>query len=126
MMKKIVGIIVAVLVVIIGISGVRYYNSTYRATEAYAVVPQTIPAKTQTKDDSGKTVAGDSSYHYQLNFVKINGQRQVMSFSVSGSDPTPLQPGSYIKAKISQKRVVSGPNTVSQADVPAKVLQKLK
>jgi uncharacterized protein (TIGR01655 family) len=125
-MKKIVGIIVAVLVVVIGIAGFRYYNSTYRAQEAYAVVPKTVPTKTQTKDDDGKTVAGDASYHYQLNFVKRNGQRQTMGFSVSGSDPTPLQPGSYIKAKISQKRVVSGPNTVSQADVPAQVLQKLK
>lgn len=125
-MKKIIALVVVVLLGVVGFKGWQYYQETYQGVTAYALVPETVPEKVQTVDDSGEKIAGWSSYKYQLTFVKADGSTQQMSYELSNSDPTPLRPGAIVKAEISQKRVIEGPNEVAQNKVPDKVLAQLK
>lgn len=47
-----------------------------------------------------------------------------MDYNIEDADP--LTPNAYVKADISQKRVVKGPEGVQKSDVPTSVLEKLK
>ena len=76
-------------------------------------------------DGSGKKIEGYSSYKYTFEFVKENGERQEMTYELSGEDIQPYAPNTLVKAEISQKRIISGPNEVAEKDVPADVLKKL-
>lgn len=125
-MKKIIALIALVAVGVVGFKGWQYYQETYQGVTAYALVPDTVPEKVQTVDDSGNKIDGWSSYDYQLTFVKTDGSTQQLEYELSNSDPTPLRPGAIVKAKISQKRVIEGPNEVPQDKVPAEVLKKLQ
>lgn len=124
-MKK---MMLALLVVVLGVGGYfsyKYYSETYQGVTAYARTPKEIPEKTQTVDDSGKKIEGYSSYKYTFEFVKENGEKQEMTYELSGEDIQPYAPNTLIKAEISQKRIISGPNEVAEKDVPADVLKKL-
>lgn len=44
-MKKIISVLLLVGVAFIGFKGYEYYNDTYKATMAYAIVPDEIPEK---------------------------------------------------------------------------------
>jgi uncharacterized protein YxeA len=48
-----------------------------------------------------------------------------MEYSISGKTPEPLTPNSYVKAKISKKRVTSGPSAVSESDIPSNIKEIL-
>lgn len=124
-MKKILGLLLVVVLVAGGWFGFKYYNDTYKGTDAYAKVTQT-PTKEPTKDSSGKVQAGLYSYTYELTFVHADGTTQQMGFEVSGKDPQPLTVGKYVKAKISAKRVIEGPNYIDASAVPAKAMAKLQ
>lgn len=129
-MKKVLGIIAVVLVVIIGWVGYKEWASTYKTTEAYALVPAT-PAKTRTVDDQGKKQSDSNgnplySYKYTFKFVTTDGQTRTLDWEQEGTNPTPLTPGAYVYAKISQKRVNNGPNVVSADKVPSSIKAKLK
>lgn len=125
MMKK---MMLALLVVVLGVGGYfsyKYYSETYQGVTAYARTPKGIPEKTQTVDDSGKKIEGYSSYKYTFEFVKENGEKQEMTYELSDQNVQPYAPNTLVKAVISQKRVISGPNEVAEKDVPADVLKKL-
>lgn len=107
-------------------AGCSYYKDTYKGVEAYAKIPEQVPEKVQTKDHNGKVQSGLYSYHYNLTFITIDGDTQQMDYELSDENPTPFEPGSYVKAKISKKRAIEGPNGVSESDVPKDVLEKLK
>lgn len=124
-MKKIIGLIVIVILGVVGYKGYEYYHSTYVGETAYAYVPTEVPQKEQTKDSGGKDVAGWSSYKYQFTFVKANGETQSMGYELSGSNPTPFTPGAIVKAVISEKRVLKGPNIVEKDSVSKDILNKL-
>ncbi|CAH0418840.1 YxeA family protein [Periweissella ghanensis] len=125
-MKKAIGIVIlAVLVAVGGFYGYKYYDATYQDVPAYALVPNQVPTKEQTRDDNGKTVPNSITYKYHFDFVKANGQHQKMSFILEGADIKPFTPGSYVKAKISEKRVTQGPNEVQKTDVPKNVQTEL-
>lgn len=98
---------------------------TYKGDIAYAKVPEVVPTEQETKDDTGKVITGSKTYQYDFDFVKEDGTIQKMDYELSGDNVIPLKPGSYIKASISQKRVISGPNDVSKSDIPKNVLEKL-
>ena len=130
-MKKVGLLIMLVVVGFLGYKGYSYYNDTYKATEAYAVIPNDIPEKKEALDMSGKQIKESDgtlhySYDYSLNFVKKNGQKQVQEYSVTAPKPVPFEPGTYVKAEISNKRVVKGPYTVAEKDIPKEILEKLK
>ncbi len=42
------------------------------------------------------------------------------------ANPTELQPGSYVKATVSEKRVIKGAEVVNKNAIPASVLSKLE
>lgn len=123
-MKKIIGLIAAVLVVFGLYKGYEYYNVTYKATPAYAKVPAQVPELKDTVDDAGKKIAGSKSYSYKLTVITTDGERRVLDYNIEDADP--LTPNAYVKADISQKRVVKGPEGVQKSDVPTSVLEKLK
>ncbi|MHC5229922.1 DUF1093 domain-containing protein [Enterococcus sp. LJL99] len=124
-MKKIIGLIFLALIVVGGIAGYKYYADTYKSTVAYAQVPATVPEEVQTKDMNGKDVDGLHSYHYDFTFVKEDGEIQKESYDVTGENPTPLEPNTYVKVELSKKRVTKGPTTVSETSIPKDLLQKL-
>ncbi|MTD38630.1 YxeA family protein [Erwinia sp. CPCC 100877] len=125
-MKKIIGLFLLVLLVVGGYFGYSYWNDTYRGVVAYAVVPNEVPEKKQMRDQDGKVQSGLYSYDYTLTFIKENGESQTMEVSITDSNPVPLVSNSYVKAKISKKRVIEGPNQVNKSDIPEKVVNKLK
>lgn len=124
-MKKIIGVIFLIALGVAGYFGYNYYNDTYNGQTAYARIPETVPEKTQTKSDSGEIIKGWSSYKYTLTFVKENGEKQTMGYDLSGENPTPYQPNAIVKADISKKRIIKGPNAVSESEVPDKVMKEL-
>lgn len=129
-MKKVLGIIAVVLVALIAWVGYHEWATTYKTTDAYALVPAT-PEKTRTRDNQGKKVSDSNgnplySYTYTFKFVTTNGQTRTLEWEQEGTNPTPLTPGTYVYAKISQKRVNNGPNPVSVNKVPSDVKAKLK
>ena len=124
-MRKILRIILLLVLLTGGYFGYKYYDDTYRTEVAYALVPLKVPEKTETRDSSGKVVDNTFSYEYNFMFVKENGEKQEMSYDVSGSNPIPFEPGSYVKADISKKRVVHGPNGVKKTKIPKTVIKEL-
>lgn len=125
-MKKLVWLIVGVAVVVLAYFGWNYYSSTYQGHTAYAVVSSQVPQKKQTVSDSGKKIKDSYSYVYHFKFVRTDGKTQNMTYELSGSDPKPFTPKSYVKAEISDKRVTNGPNEVSADKVPSDIKAKLK
>ncbi|MFV0560339.1 MAG: YxeA family protein [Enterococcus sp.] len=124
-MKKIALIATLVVLAVVGFTGYKYYESTYQDTSAYAQVPTTTPEKKQTVDDSGKQVDGMFSYTYTLNFVKEDGTTQKMEYVLSGENPEPLAPGSYVQAKISSKRITESPKSINKNEIPKNIVEKI-
>lgn len=125
-MKKYFGFLFLIILVAGSFIGYKYYSETYQSNTAYALVPETVPEKKPTLDASGKIQPGLYSYKYTLTFVKENGKTQTMGFDVTGKAPTPLSPNSFITAKISKKRITSGPKEISEAELPENVLKALQ
>lgn len=125
-MKKIITVVALLFVIIGGIFGFKYYQQTYAGKTAYAKVSETVPQKEVTKDSNGKEVKDSYSYEYEFTFVKKDGSVQKMSYELASSNPEPLTPNSYIEAEISETRIVSGPKTVSESEVPKNILEKLQ
>lgn len=48
-----------------------------------------------------------------------------MTYELSGENPTPFKPGTFVTAEISKKRVTNGPNTIKESDIPENVLKAL-
>lgn len=118
-MKKIVGISAVVILLVSGYMGFNYWNDAYNGKTAYALIPEEIPEKEQTKNMNGNIQQGFCTYNYELRFAKENGEVKTMKYSISGTPPEPLTSNSYVKAKISKKRVTSGPSAISEADIPS-------
>lgn len=128
-MKKVFSILGVVILVAVAWIGFNEWNTTYRTTEAYAVVPAT-PEKTPTTDKQGKKVTDSNgnqlySYDYTFDFVTTKGDHRSLSWEQSGENPTPLAPGSYVYAKVSQKRVNNGPDPIAADKVPANIKSQL-
>ncbi|MFC6345765.1 DUF1093 domain-containing protein [Vagococcus carniphilus] len=130
-MKKIIPIIFVAILGVVGFKTYAYYNDTYKATTAYAVVPAEVPEKKEALDMSGKKIKESDgtlnySYDYSFDFVKENGKRQTQSYSMTSPNPTPYQPGTIVKAEISNKRVVKGPYVTEEKNVPKDILEQLR
>ena len=99
----------------------------------YQGVPQCVPFGHGVRGctSHGKKVTDSQgrqeySYDYTFKWVTTDGQTRTVGFEQSSANPTPLAPGSYVKADVSKTRVTKGPFSVNAKDVPAKVLQQLK
>lgn len=125
-MKKIFRIIGIGFVLFLGGITYKYYHDTYVGQTAYAIVPEQVPNKEITTDDSGQVISNSYSYHYTLTFITKKGAIQTKDYEIFGSNPTSLTPNSYVTAEISKKRIVEGPNPVAENQIPKNVLTKLK
>ncbi|QQC72642.1 YxeA family protein [Lactococcus garvieae] len=114
MLKKIFGLIILGLVILGSVFGYKYYQDTYVGVVAYAKIPNEVPKKTYFKHGY--------SYDYNLNFVKENGTAQKTDFGVNNGNP--LTPNTYLKVKISKKRVLDMSN-VPESSIPNNILSKL-
>ncbi|MBI0605125.1 DUF1093 domain-containing protein [Enterococcus faecalis] len=123
-MEKLLGLIGIFILGIGGYLVFNYYNDTYKTSAAYAVTSSEIPVKVPTKDIDGKEVADSYSYKYTVIFVKENGDKQKMKFEIEGKDPKPFEPGSYIKAEVSKKRVNS-PTQITENEVPNNLKEEI-
>lgn len=126
-MKKLFSLILLAFVLAGGFFGYRYYQETYVGEVAYAKVPAQTPEKT--KHESETNIGDNSpwySYDYMVTFVKADGSTKKDSLNVSGDTPQPLEPNSYVKVKMSQKRIVEGPTTISKDEIPANILAKIE
>ncbi|MGX7024983.1 DUF1093 domain-containing protein [Vagococcus hydrophili] len=129
-MKKIIPIILLIVAGFIGYKGYTYYNDTYKATTAYALVPE-VPEKKEARDDSNRPIKDEDgsinyTYDYSFNFIKKDGTKQTQDFGLTGSNAEPYEPGTYVTAEISNKRVVKGPYTVKEDQIPKEILAQLK
>ena len=127
-MKKIIGLIAVVALLVAGFFGFQYWNSTYNGVEAYAKVPQATKQESKNNDGSPYKVNGKQYYFYDYEFTWVtkDGQTRKVGFeSAESADPKPLAPGSYVKAQVSQKRVVKGPSSAEKQAIPADVQAKL-
>lgn len=124
MKKMLLGI--SILGIFIALSGCSYYNDTYKSEIVYSIVPETVPEKEQTKDLYGEKVEGTYSYNYTLTMVNENGEKEKREVEVSSQNPVPLEPGSYVTAKMSKKRITEGPVPIDEEKIPEKVRNLLK
>lgn len=128
-MKKVVGIVGVLVLIVIGFFGYQYWNSTYNGVDAYAVVIEGKKVASKNEDGSLYKVNGKQyyTYEYELKWVTKNGQTRNLGYSSEESaNPKALTPGSYVKAKVAQKRVLTAPQPVSEQALPQTVKAKLK
>lgn len=123
-MKKL-GAILLVVGILLGAATYSYYSKTYKKETAYAIVSTEIPNKEQTKDINGDEIHNYSSYNYNLTFVKNDGKKEVKEYEISGINPEPLEPGAYVTAEISKKRIIAGPHVIGKSKIPKNVLNVL-
>lgn len=128
-MKKVAGIVGVLVLIVIGFFGYQYWNSTYNGVDAYAVVTEGKKEASKNEDGSLYKVNGKQyyTYDYESKWVTKDGQERNLGFmSEESANPKALTPGSYVKAKVSQKRVITTPQTVSEQSLPQVVKDKLK
>ena len=125
-MKKIIGLITLVVIGVGGYFGFRYYQDTYVGEVAYAKVPVQVPKRKEHKSKGGIGDTSDwYSYDYEVIFVKQDGTTQKDTFQLSKDNQQPLRPNSYIKVTLSKKRILEGPTTVKESEIPSEVLTEL-
>lgn len=128
-MKKVVGVVGVLVLIAIGFFGYQYWNSTYNGVEAYALVTEGKKEASKNEDGSLYKVNGKQyyTYEYELKWVTKDGQTRNLGYSSEESaNPKALTPGSYVKAKVAQKRVLTTPQPISKQALPQTVKAKLK
>lgn len=127
-MKKILGGIAVLVVVVVGFMGYRYWSATYQTTTAYAKVT-TVTKKKATENGKDYKVNGQQYYYYDYTFTWVtkNGDTRDLGYETKQAPdgPMPLTPGQYVTAEISHTRVVKGPTAISAGSVPSSVKEKL-
>ena len=128
-MKKVVGVVGVLVLIVTGFFGYQYWNSTYNGVEAYALVTEGKKEASKNEDGSLYKVNGKQyyTYEYELKWVTKDGQTRNLGYSSEESaNPKALTPGSYVKAKVAQKRVLTTPQPISKQALPQTVKAKLK
>ena len=128
-MKKVVGVVGVLVLIVIGLFGYQYWNGTYNGVEAYALVTEGKKEASKNEDGSLYKVNGKQyyTYEYELKWVTKDGQTRNLGYSSEESaNPKALTPGSYVKAKVAQKRVLTTPQPISKQALPQTVKAKLK
>ena len=128
-MKKVVGVVGVLVLIVIGFFGYQYWNGTDNGVEAYALVTEGKKEASKNEDGSLYKVNGKQyyTYEYELKWVTKDGQTRNLGYSSEESaNPKALTPGSYVKAKVAQKRVLTTPQPISKQALPQTVKAKLK
>lgn len=129
-MKKVIGWLIAlVIVAFAGFKAYTYWDSTYNGTTAYAIVQDATKHKSKTSKGEDYKVDGQQQYYYSYDFKWITEDGKELNVgwdSRESSNPTQLAAGTIVKAEVSSKRVIKGPNSVNKAQVPSEVMGKLQ
>ncbi|QEA59665.1 DUF1093 domain-containing protein [Leuconostoc koreense] len=118
--------IILVVMAIIFVQVARYYHDTYVTEVGYARTSAHVPKKEKTVDGSGKIISHSHSYKYKFHFITKKGERKIINYELSGENVRPLKENSFIKADISDERVVKGPYNISKSTIPDNIMCKLK
>lgn len=129
-MKKAIGWLIALIVLgFAGFKAYSYWNTTYNGTTAYAVVQQATKKKSKTSKGEDYKVDGQQYYYYEYTQTWVTKDGKTLNVDWDGSEsatPERLAPGTYIRAEVSQKRVIKGPVSINQEQVPSSVRSQLK
>jgi uncharacterized protein YxeA len=129
-MKKAIGWIIALVVLAFaGFKVYSYWNTTYNGTTAYAIVQDSTKKKSKTSKNKDYKVDGQQYYYYEYDFKWITKDGKELDVSWNGpegANPDRLTAGTYIRAEVSQKRVIKGPSSINKDQVPSDVLSKLQ
>ena len=118
--------IILVLLAIVFMQAARYYHDTYVTEVSYAKTSVHVPKKEKTTDDNGKVIAHLHSYIYKFHFVTKKGERKTLNYELNGENVKPLKENSFVKADISDKRVVRGPYIINKSTIPDNIIHMLK
>lgn len=129
MKKWLISLIVVVIVAFGGYKAYSYWNSTYNGTTAYAIIGDAQKIASTTSKGGAYKINGKQVYTYEykdLTWVTTSGQvRKVGYQTLESTDPVKIAKGSYVKATVSQKRVIKFAGTVAASAVPTAVKTKL-
>lgn len=129
MRKMSIGFVLLALVFFGTYKGYSYWDSTYNGKTNYAIVPTGTKEKSKTDSGDNYIVNGKQVYYYDYEFTWADATGKIKHVgwdSPESTNPKPLTTGSYIKASVSDKRIIKGPSTISEADVPVAALKALK
>lgn len=115
-MKKIIGFVAVILLIIGGI----YYFKNYTGQELYTKIG-TVNEELKLKDDKGKSVL---DYRYKLKAANKKGEITTIEFT--GSIGRPLREGAYLKVKYNNKKGVLSWEEIDESAVPEKALTKIE
>ncbi|MDR1768916.1 MAG: YxeA family protein [Propionibacteriaceae bacterium] len=128
--RVLLGVVVVAVLACAGVVGFGYYQSKYAGADVYAVTPAQVPERIDFVDDSGNRIKDSKGnglfrYRYEISGYTLAGEPRKLVFSISGADPKPLEPGTYLKFLASPDRVIEGPKVVAESDVPKALRGKL-
>ena len=117
--------VVAVLVVAVGVFGKQYYDDRYVGADYYTMVPLDYDMTPDTMYSMNGGVVGTGK-EYKLTAYNEQGEAKDVEFKVTGEDSAKYpQPGTYLYVQAS-KQLVVGWEVISEQDVPAGALAKIK
>lgn len=125
-MKKTLGILIAVAIIVGGALWAKgYYNNRYVASETYytQVPTDEVNKDSWLVDDEGKKEIKGKEYNL-IGYDK-EGNKRAFSFSKQGTAKDYYAPGSFIKISAS-KTISVGETIVNKDEVPTKALEKIE
>lgn len=124
-MKKIIGIIAIVAIIICGAFWAKgYYNDRYVMSDSfYTQIPlDEVNEDSWLLDTNGEKQ--EKGKQYDLIGYNKSGEEKEVSFSQKGTSKDYYAPGTYIKVNMS-KTITVGVEVVEQKDVPETALSKI-
>lgn len=125
-MKKTLGILIAVAIIVGGALWAKgYYNNRYVTSETYytQVPTDEVNKDSWLVDDEGKKEIKGKEYNL-IGYDK-EGNKRAFSFSKQGTAKDYYAPGSFIKISAS-KTISVGETIVNKDEVPTKALEKIE
>ncbi len=125
-MKKTLGILIAVSIIVGGALWAKgYYNNRYVASETYYTQ---VPTDEVNKDSwlvNSEGEKQEKGKEYKLIGYDKEGNKREVDFTKRGTAKDYYAPGTYIKISAS-KTISLGETTINKEDVPAKALEKIE
>ena len=125
MMMWIILAVAAVFIIAAGAFGKQYYDDRYVGADYYTMVPLDYDMTPDTMYNMNGGVVGSGKW-YKLTAYNEQGEAKEVEFKVMGEDSASYPPpGTYLYVQASKQLVVSW-SVISEQDVPAGALAKIK
>ncbi|AOR25172.1 YxeA family protein [Clostridium taeniosporum] len=123
-MKKIIGIIIAIIIIAGAFWAKGYYNSRYVVSDTYYTqIPlDEVNEDSWLVDNKGEKQEKGKSYNL-IGFNKEGKEREVHFFK-RGTAKDYYKPGTYIKVDVSET-IELNTNVVEKQDIPKEVIEKI-